>query len=282
VDPDAALEALYGAAPEAFVPTRTRLVAELRAAGAAEAAASLQRLRRPTLAAWAVNQAARRKPEALAELFAATHDLAVAQRDTLAGTAGSEELRTATRRRHDLLTALADAAISALAGHAPKPATHRDAIIDTFDAATLDPDAAEALRAGRITQPLVAPATFGPLDAPALPGMPPSRPARRPSARQIAKAERDREIARRNAERAARAAETAESEVVSADLATESALSHLQEVDRARDRARDELSSASSRLTAAQRAAITARTALDETIRAVAAREAALADVRGE
>ncbi len=175
---------------------------------------------------------------------------------------------------------LADVGVGALAGHAPKPSTHRDAITDTLDAATLDPDAAVALRAGRIAQPMVAPASFGPLDPPATTGVPP-RPSRRPSARRIAEAERELAAARRDAAEAAHAAETAEAEIVSADLAAESALAHLQEVDRARDRAHDEVSTTSSRLTAAQRAAITARAALDEKIRAVAASEAALARLRG-
>jgi hypothetical protein len=278
-DPEAALDALYGAAPDEFVPTRTRLVAELRVAGDTETAARIQRLRRPPLAVWAVNQAARREPETVADLFAATHDLAAAQRDMLAGTTGSDALRAATKRRHELLAALTDGALTALGEHAPNPATHRAAIAGTIDAATLDPEAVDDLRTGRLTRALAPPASFGPLDVPGV-ARAPVTTSRRPSVRQIAKAERDLDAARRAADEAARVAEEAEAEVASADLAAEAALAHLQEVDRARDRARDELAHTSTRLSEAQRAVIAARAAVDEAIRAVSSHEARVSDLQ--
>ena len=80
-----------------------------------------------------------------------------------------------------------------------------------------------------------------------------------------------------------RAAESAEAEIVSADLAAESALAHLQEVDRARDRcARRGLEH---ELPPQLRGACgdrLPRPVLEERIRAVAAHEAALADLRGD
>jgi hypothetical protein len=279
VDLERALAELYGASPDDFIATRKRLAAELRQAGAPEAAVDLERRRRPTIAAWAVNQVARREPEAITELFAATTDVAVAQRATLDGSGDTVELRAATRRRQELLSALADAAVDVLTDQAPKPATHFDTIVSTFDAATFDPVAGRALIAGQLTQPLAPPVSFGAPAALPFPDTPPSRP-RRPSARQVAKAERDVEVARRAADAAARAEEDARSNVASADLDAESALSHLREVDQARDRARDAVSVANSRLTDAQHGEIAAQAASGAARRLVAEREAALDALR--
>src|SRR6476660_475911 len=60
VDPDAALDELYGVEPSAFVATRKKLAADLRAAGDKDGARALLAARRPSTAAWALNQLARR------------------------------------------------------------------------------------------------------------------------------------------------------------------------------------------------------------------------------
>src|SRR3989442_162736 len=60
---DADVERLYDAPLDSFVSERTALVKRLREAGARDAAARANALRKPTVPAWAVDQLARRHPE---------------------------------------------------------------------------------------------------------------------------------------------------------------------------------------------------------------------------
>lgn len=53
---------LYGEFPEVFVGTRDALVQRLRQRGDQDAAERVRRLRRPTVAAWAVNRVALQEP----------------------------------------------------------------------------------------------------------------------------------------------------------------------------------------------------------------------------
>ncbi len=62
---------LYGLPLERFVPERAALVKALRAEGRREDAAQVAKLRKPSVAAWAVNQLVRTQGRAAAELFAA-------------------------------------------------------------------------------------------------------------------------------------------------------------------------------------------------------------------
>jgi hypothetical protein len=270
-----ALDELYGARPEEFVLVRARLERELKAFGDADGAVEIKRRRRPHLAAWACNQLARDDSDNVAALFEATAVLAAAQQRTIGG-GDADELRAATRHRQETLDGLVDAGVRVLAGHAPKPAQYRDNIAATLDAATLDAAAAGELRAGRLTQTLLPPAGFGPLDPTAVPGATPLAP-RRPSSREREKVRRELDKAQRGAREAAAAADEAEAVVASADLAAQSALAHLQEVDRAQARARDALAAENARLTDAQTAAEAARLTLREAMAKVQETEARLA-----
>ena len=274
---DEALDELYGVLPEEFVLVRSRLERELRAAGDVDAAADVKRRRRPHLAAWACNQLARDDPEGISALFAATADVAAAQQHAIAG-GDADELRAATRLRQEALDALVEEAVRTLAGHAPKPAQYRDNIAATLDAATIDGDAAGHLRAGRLTQPLLPPALFGPLDVAAVPGAAP-RPPRKPSNRERDQVRRDLERAQQAVRALAAAADEADAGVASADLAAQSALAHLEEVDRAQGRAREAVAEANTRLTEAQLESQQARLALRQAMAEAQAAEARLADL---
>lgn len=276
---DDALDELYGIRPEEFVLVRSRLERELKAAGESDAANAIKRLRRPHLAAWACNQLQRDDPDGITALFEATAEVATAQQRTIGG-GDPEELRAATRRRQELIDQLVDAGLRALARHAPKPAQYRDNIASTLDAATLDPEAAALLRAGRLTQPLLPPSGFGPLDPTVIPGAE-LRPIRKPTSREREKARREVERARRTEEELAAAADEADAEAASADLATQSALGHLQEVDRAQERARDALAEANLRLTEAKARAEQARLALREATAKVEGAQARLEALEG-
>ncbi|MGH3666099.1 MAG: hypothetical protein ACRDU8_08450 [Egibacteraceae bacterium] len=82
--PDPA-DALFDLPPGAFTAARDELVRRLRAEGDRQAAEQVRVLRRPTVAAWAVNQVARRAPERLRELLEAGDVVRRAQRRAVSG-----------------------------------------------------------------------------------------------------------------------------------------------------------------------------------------------------
>jgi len=62
------METLYAAGPEEFMALRTRLVATAKEEGDKAAAAEIGKLRKPSVAAWAVNLVARADPDVVEEL----------------------------------------------------------------------------------------------------------------------------------------------------------------------------------------------------------------------
>jgi hypothetical protein len=62
------MQTLYAAAPDEFMAVRSALVAESKAAGKASVATEIGKLRKPSLAAWAVNLTARSAPDVVAAL----------------------------------------------------------------------------------------------------------------------------------------------------------------------------------------------------------------------
>src|SRR3954453_6952632 len=84
---------LYGLALDAFVPERDALAKRLRADGRRDEAAEVKALRKPSVAAWAVNQAVRSQPGAARALWDAGDALIGAQEDLLAGRGDARALR---------------------------------------------------------------------------------------------------------------------------------------------------------------------------------------------
>jgi hypothetical protein len=147
---------LYAAEPEGFIAARDALAAELRAAGEEDRAAEVKRLRKPTVAAWGVDAAARSEQKLVEALIASGERLAGAQRQAMSGKRGTDDLRTATEERRTLIRQLTDAAVGALTDAGRPGESNRDEIAGTFEAATLDPAVAERIKAGvldRIVQP---------------------------------------------------------------------------------------------------------------------------------
>ena len=70
---------LYGLPLERFVPERTALARGFRSAGRRDEAAAVAALRKPSVAAWAVNQLIRTQRRAVADLFQAGDALREAQ-----------------------------------------------------------------------------------------------------------------------------------------------------------------------------------------------------------
>jgi hypothetical protein len=207
---------LYGTALDRFVPERGALAKTLRAEGRREDAARVAKLRKPSVAAWAVNQLVRTQGKAVAELFAAGDALLQAHDAVVSGAGDARALRDAAAQERAAAAALVNTARGLLTsdGHELSPAI-LDRVTDTLHAAALDESARAQVREGRLEHELrhigLGSATFAgavPAPSPAkraeTAGRPPAEPvpdlaAKRKAAR-AAEAE-----ARRRAERTKRA-----------------------------------------------------------------------------
>ncbi|HEV2786273.1 MAG TPA: hypothetical protein VGV67_07800, partial [Solirubrobacteraceae bacterium] len=151
MDPDD----LYGLPLDQFIPERTALVRALRADKRRDEAAAVAALRKPSVAAWAVNQLVRTQGAAAQELYDAGDALRAAQSDLLAGTGDGRALRAANERERAAVEALVEAARGLLDadGHELSPAVV-ERVGETLHAAALDEEAREQVRGGRLEREL--------------------------------------------------------------------------------------------------------------------------------
>jgi hypothetical protein len=182
LDPEA-VAALYAETPDRFVAARNELAARLKDAGDPDAAKQVTALRRPTVAAWAVDHLARDYARELDALIDVGRHLASAQRGTAVG-GDADRLRETAGERRRLVDRLVRASAKALedAGLSATRAT-LDKVTDTLMAIATDQEAAEKVRGGVIDKEVPAPAGFGDerLDAALLASV--SELPRRPSTR---------------------------------------------------------------------------------------------------
>jgi hypothetical protein len=183
VDLDEVADELYGVAPGDFVAARTEAARRARAAGDRALATGIAALGKPSTAAWACNALVRERPEEIAGLVELGDLLREAQ-ESLAG----DQLRALGTQRSRLLAALTRQAraVAAGLGH-PLSDAVAEQVGQTLRAALADPDAGEALLAGRLTGPLSAAGT-GLGSRPDLRVVPP--PARPPAASRPERRER--------------------------------------------------------------------------------------------
>jgi hypothetical protein len=160
VDPRA-VEELYEELPERFVAARNDLSARLKSAGDTQGAKEVAALRRPSVAAWAVNRIARDRPQDIEALIGLGKSLSVAQRE-VAKEGGVDRLRDAGTKRRRLVDRLVREAAGALegAGMAAARAT-LDKVADTLMAMATDDESSERVRRGVLDKELPAPAGFG-------------------------------------------------------------------------------------------------------------------------
>jgi hypothetical protein len=256
---------LYGLPLDRFVPERTALAKALRAGGEREEAARVTKLRKPSVAAWAVNQLVRTQSQAVKELFEAGDALQRAQSELLAGRGDAQAMRKAGEQERSAVGELTAAARGLLSsqGHELTAST-LDRVSDTLHAAAFDEEARAQVREGTLEKELrhVGLGGTGGLSLAA----PPSRPPRRRKAGQADQAEEEKERAareraeqraaatkaeaeaRRLLERAARERATAQSRrdraadaLDEADGALAAAAERVEEAERAHRRAREAL-----------------------------------------
>src|SRR4051794_26711608 len=152
------IDALYAGPLEEFIAARDALAKELRAHKDKDGAATVKALRKPTVAAWAVNQIVHRSGDDVRALVDIGDDLRAAHEALLEGH-GDGGVREATAKRRKAVGDLTDRAVAELGGGAAGEA-QREAISRTFDAAVADPEAAETVVGGRLIKELHAPSGF--------------------------------------------------------------------------------------------------------------------------
>jgi hypothetical protein len=160
--PDDAVDRLYGLPLDAFVGERDALAKELRGAGQRDEAAAVKALKKPSVAAWAVNQALRTQTKAARELWTAGDELAAAQEAILAGTGSGADLRAATERERAAVEPLVDAArglLTATGGDLSEATIER--VRQTLHAGAIDPDAREEVASGRAVRERAPQGLFG-------------------------------------------------------------------------------------------------------------------------
>ncbi|MGZ8695309.1 MAG: hypothetical protein ACXWYS_07710 [Gaiellaceae bacterium] len=167
---------LYGLPLNDFVPGRDALARELRRAGDKERAAEVARLKRPSVAAWAVNQLARRNRKELDLLLDAGHRLRTGQEEALQG--GDPGKFQTARSEHDRAVRALVGAARELLGSERGTASDQmlSSIERTLRYASIDEEQRAALASGRLTEEVDAPG-FGAFAGMAIPPAPPHRPA---------------------------------------------------------------------------------------------------------
>ncbi|MEO3828042.1 hypothetical protein [Actinomadura sp. B10D3] len=286
MDFSSAADELYGVPPAEFVDRRKRLAQEAKADGDAALAKRIGGLRRPTLSAWAVNLLARSASGELGDLL----DVGEEMRAAWASGRGLGDLE---QRRAGLVRALVRRAadLAAEAGGPLREQAVRE-VEDTLQAATVDADVAEEVRAGRLPQPR-SHTGFVPAGFPMAPAeekeRPEPKPEKKPERRPKEKKEPERarsNITRTSAARAKRAetlrkrAEQAEQKLAEREERADAARREVEEASAEVGRLRHELDRAIAERDAASRRA--ARAEQNRTRAEEAAREArrAAADTR--
>jgi hypothetical protein len=141
-DSEAVAEAareVYAVAPDDFLGKRAEVAQRVRASGNSSAAAQIEKLRKPTVAAWIVNVLVLEDPAVVDQLTDLGGRLRDAQ-DAL----DADRMRELTSERRTLVGKLTKEAFRR-AGRAQPPAGLRDEVSGTFEAAIADPDLAGRL-----------------------------------------------------------------------------------------------------------------------------------------
>jgi hypothetical protein len=234
VDIQTAADELYALSPDDFIERRKQLVAEARQGRDRELATQINQLRRPTRSAWLINLLAHQEPEALTALL----ELGAALQDAQQRMAG-DELRQLSAERRKMVDTLARRAVELGRDdgyNAPEGAVQE--VGQTLQSALGDPEIADLIRAGHLTQ-AVTYGGFGPTDlasalGASLPTRTPSEPKEKPAPAEPAAAADPKQ--RRQAEKAAnQARERATATRKDADSAEAEAEAATQRADELAD-----------------------------------------------
>lgn len=149
--PSPALDDIYRGSLEEFTAARNELAKELRSDGEAAAADWVKSLRKPSRAAWLVNQLSAREPEEIATLLQLGSDLRAAQEEMLAGSPDRDKLREVAQREQRTVDSLIRAA-EAIGGEHGVASQILTRVGETLQAAAGDPEVAKAIEFGLLTR----------------------------------------------------------------------------------------------------------------------------------
>ncbi|MCW2854740.1 MAG: hypothetical protein JWR52_355 [Marmoricola sp.] len=139
----AVADRLYAEPAATFTPRRDQ---EAKACADKELAARIKALKKPSMAAWAVNLLVRRESEQIDQVLAIAESLRAA-----AASMDGEELRALTRQRRQLTAALTSSARDLVRLEGIRLTTAvADQVEGMLTAAMLDPRAAEVVRSGLV------------------------------------------------------------------------------------------------------------------------------------
>jgi hypothetical protein len=240
---------LYGLGLEEFTEARDALAKRLRADKRREDADAVHALRKPSVAAWAINQAVRGHREETHELDAAGAALRKAH-EALLGGGDRDKARATSERERDAVRALTRRALDALGERASEPTAEK--IRTTLHAVATDDELREEVLAGRLQHESEGGASGWPGASgdegesaaprkPAAKSKPETRADGRPERRRASRASGVTDAERRRVDaskRAQREAERAQEAEADADAAAESAREALEEAEKAAREAR--------------------------------------------
>ena len=148
-------EDLYGLPLERFTDERNALAKERRNDGRRDEAEEVSKLRKPSIAAWAVNQLVRTQRRDIAALCDAGDALREAQEKLLSGGGDADALRDAVEAVRVAVEQLTDRARGLLSseGNELSPATLAR-VSETLNAAALDQDARAKVQGGCLVREL--------------------------------------------------------------------------------------------------------------------------------
>ena len=274
---EAALDDLFSQPPDDFVNARNALVRQLKSEKRREDAETVNRWRRPTRTAWALNRLAHVDPDAVVALV----DAASAVREQSGGGAGAREamaeLREATRRA-------SRAAVAAIAPARPNDQTD---VSSALHAVLSDADSLALLASSRlleIPEPglsafgTVAASEAGPRRAPE--PRAPSRPTKKSAKSSDDDASR-RKALREAVQQARKVAKEAEAQKKRADADVDETTKTGQAAHVRLDQIRLDLAEAEHAVEAAETAIETARSAATAAAKDLAEAESALAELEG-
>lgn len=219
------LDRLYSVELANFVAERRAIALALKASGDKEQAKAIESLRKPSLAAWALNQVVRKHRGEVDELLEA--------QDEMGSASSPAALREAGERRRRLIAQLTGRAVDILTESGHGGEANRSKVEMTLLAVGTDAEAAKAFRAGRLAGDLQPGSSW---DVTLAQTSDEPRPKR--SAGSTAKRSRDQkelralvEKAQRLEKRAEQAAQRLKEAEGDAAAAAEAALSARQEAD---------------------------------------------------
>jgi hypothetical protein len=151
--PEDAVDELYGLPLDEFTPRRDELAKELRASGKRDEAAWVKALRKPSAAAWLVNQLARTQKSDTRRMLERGDGLRLTQERALARQASREELAGATQEYAEAMRTLLSKAPGFLDRRgAPPSQSTLERAAETLRATLLDDVARAGFATGRLTR----------------------------------------------------------------------------------------------------------------------------------